>query len=632
MECNFYVQIKDENGKQKICHIENICDGYDDLHNELSKYAWSGKSIYIACMITDTNKTEFYFYDDGNCTLIDRIPIDVLNFAELKKFAQSGKFFDGVTWQPWRREEIYKEDKSVIETYGTKCNFYIRLGNSNSFAHIEHLFDTDFDLTIATSGKSIGSRYIAEYKYSIGKKNPTGIYIYEKIDKNNKTCTRCGYSLLLAPLGTKDFDKNFTYKDLKKYRNSGKCFNNYSWVDFVSDTIQIVNKKEPEEKLDQLNLWEDVNIKVYTTRPGEEHRIIYTIRKKFSNINNILFAEVNKLIEPQETILLSSYNNDDAYIISYSGLELVEMILPIEDKDAVYALKTADSKQFGIAFTLSNKLKAYEYLDKYRRTDVFKCAIIESIIHDMRMQDIKIYDTEYTALLLDDTKDEEKHDLWKDVDYTAWIAFQDDTPGITITKQFNSVADIREAEDHHYISNDEDIILVKDNTAYIISYAFSKDNIDYIFVLDQKDILKVLENNNSIKSPIVFNLYTTSSCKADEYMAAPDVCVTIKDILSNVILSTVTIYDLRYEGIHQGINTIEESKSDYSIKDIESVKFDPPYTFVVWKDNTIVFHKAVCNELFDKRQGLAICIAQKALGDDFEDVFKKFTNEDSEED
>ena len=471
MECNFYVQIKDENGKQKICHIENICYGYDDFNIELSKYAWSGKSIYLACMINDTNKTEFYFYDDGDFRIIDRISIDVLSFRELEKFAQSGKFFDGVTWQPWK-EEIPEENKSVIETYGTKCNFYIRLGNSNSFAHIEHLFDTDFDLTIATSSKSIRSRYIAEYKYSIGKKNPIGIYIYEKIDKNNKTCiSSCGYNLLPVPFGTKDFDKNFTYKDLKKYRNSGKCFNNYSWVDFVSDTIQTVNKKEPEEK----------------------------------------------------------------------------------------------------------------------------------------------------------------HDLWKDVDYTAWIAFQDDTPGITITKQFNSVADIREAEDHYCISNDEDIILVKDNTAYIISYAFSKGNIDYIFVLDQKDILKVLENNNSIKSPIVFNLYTTSSCKADEYMAPPDVCVTIKDILSNIILSTVTIYDLRYEGIHQGINTMEESKSDYSIKDIESVKFDPPYTFVIWKDNTIAFHKAISNELFDKRKGLAMCIVQKALGYDFEDVLKKFINEDPEE-
>ena len=89
-----------------------------------------------------------------------------------------------------------EENKSVIETYGTECNFYIRLGDTNSFAHIENLFSTSMDLAIATSGKSIESRYIAEYKYSIGKRNPTGIYIYEKVDKNNKTCSSCGYNLL----------------------------------------------------------------------------------------------------------------------------------------------------------------------------------------------------------------------------------------------------------------------------------------------------------------------------------------------------------------------------------------------------------------------------------------------------
>lgn len=75
--------------------------------------------------------------------------------------------------------------------------------------------------------------------------------------------------------------------------------------------------------------------------------------------------------------------------------------------------------------------------------------------------------------------------------------------------------------------------------------------------------------------------------------------------------------------------TIEEPKKEKRyLPEIKDVIYNNPATIVIWKDNTKTIVKCMEGTEYDKWMGLAMCIAKKALGDDYHHTFKKWTKKD----
>ena len=64
----------------------------------------------------------------------------------------------------------------------------------------------------------------------------------------------------------------------------------------------------------------------------------------------------------------------------------------------------------------------------------------------------------------------------------------------------------------------------------------------------------------------------------------------------------------------------------YTIPCIKNVIFNDPATIVFWEDGTKTVVKVMEGDEFDPYTGLAQAICKKALGDDYRNVFKKWTN------
>ena len=62
---------------------------------------------------------------------------------------------------------------------------------------------------------------------------------------------------------------------------------------------------------------------------------------------------------------------------------------------------------------------------------------------------------------------------------------------------------------------------------------------------------------------------------------------------------------------------------------IKKVIFKDPATIVLWKDGTKTVVKANGGDKFDKEKGLAMAVAKKSLGNNYEyyDIFKKWIKE-----
>lgn len=81
-----------------------------------------------------------------------------------------------------------------------------------------------------------------------------------------------------------------------------------------------------------------------------------------------------------------------------------------------------------------------------------------------------------------------------------------------------------------------------------------------------------------------------------------------------------------YYGYHGGFTTWRnEYQKERDKFDIKDVIFNNPATIVLWADGTKTVVKAE-NEEFDPEKGLAMAIAKKALGNnyDYYDIFKKY--------
>lgn len=68
--------------------------------------------------------------------------------------------------------------------------------------------------------------------------------------------------------------------------------------------------------------------------------------------------------------------------------------------------------------------------------------------------------------------------------------------------------------------------------------------------------------------------------------------------------------------------------------DIVKVVYNDPATVVFWTDGTKTVVKCKENDEFSKENGLALCIAKKALGNkgNFNNVFRKWCKEENEND
>lgn len=66
---------------------------------------------------------------------------------------------------------------------------------------------------------------------------------------------------------------------------------------------------------------------------------------------------------------------------------------------------------------------------------------------------------------------------------------------------------------------------------------------------------------------------------------------------------------------------------------IKKVIFNPPATIVFWYDGTKTVVKCQPGDIYDKRMGLALCIAKKALGNkgNYNNVFDKWIPEEPEQ-
>ncbi|MCM1363425.1 MAG: hypothetical protein NC215_00375 [Ruminococcus sp.] len=85
-----------------------------------------------------------------------------------------------------------------------------------------------------------------------------------------------------------------------------------------------------------------------------------------------------------------------------------------------------------------------------------------------------------------------------------------------------------------------------------------------------------------------------------------------------------------YQGYYQFINS--QAPSYYYLPRIKKVIFNYPATIVIWEDNTKTVVK-VHDESFDPEKGLAMAIAKKAFGNEFEfhKVFKEHIKLSDEE-
>lgn len=123
-----------------------------------------------------------------------------------------------------------------------------------------------------------------------------------------------------------------------------------------------------------------------------------------------------------------------------------------------------------------------------------------------------------------------------------------------------------------------------------------------------------------------FNIVDFVSCRKDKYALSENLIGDIK----------IAIGRLENTGLNGGLHLLvgrQNGKTQFmkalyynSIRfDIKDVIFNNPATIVLWADGTKTVVKAE-NEEFDPEKGLAMAIAKKALGNnyDYYDVFKKY--------
>ena len=88
------------------------------------------------------------------------------------------------------------------------------------------------------------------------------------------------------------------------------------------------------------------------------------------------------------------------------------------------------------------------------------------------------------------------------------------------------------------------------------------------------------------------------------------------------------------EGWHgKKAHAVVESLPVGGVPEIRRVIFNNPATIVLWGDSTKTVVKCQPNDTYDKRMGLALCIAKKALGNkgNYNKVFDKWIPEEPEQ-
>lgn len=390
------------------------------------------------------------------------------------------------------------------------------------------------------------------------------------------------------------------------------------------------NKSEIKADPDIFKDWKDVNYIIWLYKFLACN---FKIRKHFNSVSAIREAEEHNLIEPCESIML--YTKDAAYIITYDFSCIIETIYVIYDQEVLEVLERDNTKS-PIVFDLCSVYccKANKYMSK---PDV--AATIKDILYNIIPDTVTIHELKYNGFSYES---EIKMNLWKDVHIWVKLNNKGERKNLVITKAFLNPEDLMRAEFKSYVDNDDFVLVLGDpDKAYI---QCTVEGSEAIYIIAKEGLHREIYETDFDRYNLLYTFDITGSTDIEN----PTDFVFDTPEMSEVLLVKYTLYFTSYISTNKfDIVTpsclIEESKnkpiigpriqskSKYSIKDIESVKFDPPYTFVVWKDNTVAFYKANCNELFNRQKGLAMCIAQKALGDDFEDVLKKFINEDPEE-
>ncbi len=99
-------------------------------------------------------------------------------------------------------------------------------------------------------------------------------------------------------------------------------------------------------------------------------------------------------------------------------------------------------------------------------------------------------------------------------------------------------------------------------------------------------------------------------------------CDRIKKAIDSIGENNETHYDNYHGGFTTWRNEYQKERDKFEIRD---VIFNNPATIVLWADGTKTVVKAE-NEEFDPEKGLAMAIAKKALGNnyDYYDIFKKY--------
>jgi hypothetical protein len=325
------------------------------------------------------------------------------------------------------------------------------------------------------------------------------------------------------------------------------------------------------------------------------------------------------------------YTNDAAYIISYDFSCTIEIIYVIYDHEVLEALERDNTKS-SIVFDLysANSCKANKYMAK---PDV--AATMKDILYNIILDTVTVHELKYNGFSYEP---ELKMGLWKDVNISVELnnkLNKGECKKLVITKAFLNPEDLMRAEFKSYVDDDDYVLVLGDpDKAYI---QCTVEGSEAIYIIAKEGLHREIYETDFDR----YNLLYTFDIIGSTNIENPTDFVFDTPEISEMLLVKYTLYITRYistnkidkiaplfDKLTALIDHKVQPKPDYSIKDIESVKFDPPYTFVVWKDNTVAFHKVTTEGFFSKRNGLAMCIAQKALGDDFEDVFKKFTKEE----
>ena len=152
----------------------------------------------------------------------------------------------------------------------------------------------------------------------------------------------------------------------------------------------------------------------------------------------------------------------------------------------------------------------------------------------------------------------------------------------------------------------------------------------------------VLHNSNELYNYCVywFSVVDFLNCRRDKYESSENLIGDIKIVigyLENRIKNNNDMYYVGGRHLGKSYTTyIDEIEDQSTVRmlaktllrggvGIKDVIFNDPATIVLWADGTKTVVKAE-NEPFDPEKGLAMAIAKKALGNnyDYYDVFKKY--------